>query len=91
MNKAELIKKVAERTGKTQLEVKRIVNECFGAIAEAIGKKEKVSIPELGIFNVVFRKQKKARNPKTGKEVIIPSRYSVVFKARRNIREKLKS
>ena len=90
MTKEELIDKVAERMNRPRSEVHRIINEAVGLIANALLNKDRVQISGLGVFTVKQRGQKRARNPKTGQDIVIPPRYVASFSATKHIKETLK-
>ena len=87
MTKFELISKTAEKAGITKAAAERAVNAAIEAVVEALSKGERVIIPGLGVFGVKERKAKKARNPRTGEEVVIPKRKVVVFRAAKSLKE----
>lgn len=87
MTKAELIAKVAEKAGLKKAEAERAVNATIEALAEVLTKGERIAIPGLGVFNVKQRKERKGRDPKTGKEIKIPARKVVVFTAAKSLKE----
>lgn len=87
MTKVELIAKVAEKTGLKKAEAERAVNATIDALAEALAKGERVAIPGLGVFNVKQRKERKGRDPRTGKEIKIPARKAVAFTAAKSLKE----
>lgn len=41
---------------------------------------DKVTVRGFGTFKRVLRPERKARNPKTGEDVIVPERLQIVFK-----------
>jgi DNA-binding protein HU-beta len=87
MTKAELVAKVAEKTGLKKAEAERAVNAVVDALAEALSKGERTAIPGLGVFSVKQRKERKGRNPKTGKEIKIPARKTVAFSVAKSLKE----
>ncbi|WP_457641808.1 HU family DNA-binding protein [Persephonella sp.] len=90
MTKAELIAKVATEAGVTKASAERCVNAFVKALTAALEKGERVALPGLGVFNVKERAARKGRNPRTGEEITIPARKVVVFKAAKQLREKVK-
>lgn len=81
MNKTELIAAVAEKTGLTKVEAKNAVEAVMGTIVEALQKGDKLSLVGFGTFSVSERGERKARNIKTGAEIIVPAKKVVKFKA----------
>lgn len=90
MNKKELIDAVAEKLGATKVATTSTVEAVFEVIVESILKDEEVKISQFGAFQVVEKKERKGRNPKTGEEITIPAKKAMKFKPSSVIREKLK-
>jgi DNA-binding protein HU-beta len=87
MTKSELVAKVTEKTSLKKAEAEKVVDALVSTLAEAIAKGERIAIPSLGVFNVKQRKEKKGRDPKTGKEIKIPARKVVVFTTAKSLKE----
>ena len=80
MTKKSIIQKIAEELGLTQLQTKQIVQKTFDAIVSALVEDGRVEIRNFGVFEVRWRKARKARNPRTGEKVMVPERCTVTFK-----------
>lgn len=87
MTKKELISAVAQKAGLKKAAAEKAVNAAIEAVVEAISKGERVAIPGFGIFNIRERKERKGRNPRTGKEIKIPARKVVAFTAAKALKE----
>lgn len=82
MNKAELIDKVAAGSGLSKADAKRALDAFIGATTEELKKKDgRVSLVGFGSFTVSKRAARTGRNPQTGKEIQIPAKNVVRFKA----------
>jgi DNA-binding protein HU-beta len=81
MNKTELINAMAEKTGMTKVAAKQAMTACFDTIQEELKKGNKVTLIGFGTFNVVNRKARTAKNPRTGKKVKVPAKKVAKFKA----------
>ncbi len=80
MTKSELIEKVAERIeGLTKKQTEIIVNEILESIKSALA----------GSFKVKQRRSREGRNPKTGTQVSIEAKRVPVFKAGKELRERV--
>ena len=86
MTKGDLVDIVAEGTGLTKVETGAVVDGIFATISYALKKGERMDIRGFGRFKVVWRKERVARNPKTGKEVFVPARNVPVFKCSKDFR-----
>lgn len=87
MTKADLINAVSEKIDLSKKDIGAVINECFEAITKALSKKDKVQIVGFGTFEVRNRKERKGRNPSTGKEITIPASLVPGFKAGKSLKE----
>ncbi len=81
MNKAELIDAMASHSGLTKADAKKALDAYIGATTEALKGGDRVSLVGFGSFSVSMREERKGRNPQTGKEITIPAKKVVKFKA----------
>jgi len=79
MTRKDLIDRVAKNFGLKKKEAEAIVKFIFQEIAETVKKGERVSIQGFGAFELRELKERKIRNPRTGKVVRIPRRGRIVF------------
>ncbi len=91
MTKKDIANLIHERCGGeleiTKKEIYEIVSDIFEMIEEALKRGEKVQISGFGTLLVKHRKGKMGRNPRTGKEVPVPDRKVIVFKASKKLLE----
>ena len=80
MNKQDIVSIIAKGTGLTKLETAAVVDAFLATVTYALGNDDRVELRRFGTFLVKDRKAKKARNPRTGEEVMIPQRKTPVFK-----------
>jgi nucleoid DNA-binding protein len=80
MTKADLVEKVAERTGLTRTDVAVVVDSFLDTIKKSLEEMQNIEIRGFGTFKIKLRKARKARNPRTGDEVPVPDRKVPVFK-----------
>ncbi len=83
MKKSDLVDMIAEDTGLTKKDVYLIINGFINTVKKALQEGERVDLRGFGIFEVVERKQRVGRNPRTLEKVIIPTRKVAVFKPSR--------
>lgn len=81
MNKAELIDAMASAAGLTKADAKKALDAFVGATTDALKKGDRVALVGFGSFSVSEREARKGRNPQTGKEITIPAKKVVKFKA----------
>ena len=87
MTKADLVEKIAEKTGLTRTDVAVIVDGFLDAIKQAMKEGNNIEIRGFGTFKIKPRKARKARNPRTGEEVPVPDRKVPVFKPSNEFKE----
>lgn len=80
MTKKEIVKTISDKTGLTQLQIKEIVQLTFDGIIETLLEEGRVELRNFGVFQVKSRKARKARNPRTGRQVDVPEKFVVTFK-----------
>jgi DNA-binding protein HU-beta len=81
MNKAELIDAIAAQSGLTKADGKKALDAFIAATTDALKKGDRVALVGFGSFSVSSREERKGRNPQTGKEITIPAKKVVKFKA----------
>ena len=97
MNKAELVEKVAQKTGLSPRETRVLVDAIFdpdpaiGLIAAELVKGGKVAISGFGTFEARARKARVGRNPHTGEQLDIPASMAPAFKAGKPLKETLRN
>ena len=90
MTKSALIDKVAERVeGLTRKQTEIIVDTVFDGIKDALAKGEKIEIRGFGNFRLKQRRPRRARNPKTGEGVDVPSKRVLHFKVGKALKDAL--
>ena len=87
MNKTELIKAVAEKTGESQAAAAKSVAAVFETITETIKKGETVSLIGFGTFGTKSIAERTGRNPQTGEEIKIAARTAPFFKAGKGLKD----
>jgi len=90
MTKSALIDKVAERVeGLTRKQTEIIVDTVFDGIKDALARGEKIEIRGFGNFRLKQRRPRRARNPKTGEGVDVPSKRVLHFKVGKALKDAL--
>lgn len=90
MNKAEFVADVAERIGDSKQKGEEVVNAVFEALTAALKRGDEVRLPQFGVFKVTRTKERKARNPQTNEEVLVPAANRPKFSAGKALKEALK-
>ncbi|MYG80595.1 MAG: HU family DNA-binding protein [Gemmatimonadetes bacterium] len=93
MNKSEMAKKLAQRSGLTQAHAADVLEQIFspatGIIADALDAGGKVGIGGFGSFEVRRREARTGRNPRTGETIPVPARNYPAFKPAKNLKDRV--
>ena len=81
MNKSELVNAIAAGSGLTKAASEKALNAVMEAITKTVKSGGRVSLVGFGSFSVSQRSARTGRNPQTGKEIKIPAKKVVKFKA----------
>jgi DNA-binding protein HU-beta len=81
MNKAQLIDAIAAESGLTKADSKKALDAFLKVTSEGLKKGDRVTLVGFGSFLVSERSARTGRNPQTGKEIKIPAKKVVKFKA----------
>lgn len=85
ITKKDIVEDISLRTGLTQVETKTIV-ECFlDSLVKGLLQGNNIEIRGFGRFKLKERKQRSARNPRTGETVIISAGTKPVFEASKDL------
>lgn len=80
MTKADLVERVAGKTGLSKSDIAVVVDAFLDAVKHTLETGHNIEIRGFGTFKVKERKARKARNPRTGEEVPVANRMVPVFK-----------
>jgi integration host factor subunit beta len=87
VTKKEIVKKISEEIGLTQLKTKDIVQRTLDAIIQTLVSEGRIELRNFGVFEVKRRAPRKARNPRTGDKVFVPAKNVVTFKPGKEMEE----
>lgn len=87
VTKKEIVKKISEEIGLTQLKTKDIVQRTLDAIIQTLVAEGRIELRNFGVFEVKRRAPRKARNPRTGDKVYVPAKNVVTFKPGKEMEE----
>ena len=92
MIKSELIRRLAARNPHLLLsDVVKIVDTVFDQITEALADGGRVELRGFCAFSVKHWKARTGRNPRTGEAVNVSEKYTPIFKAGKQLLERLNS
>lgn len=87
--KREITERVAQGTGLPQVDVKRVIQMLFGEVINEVASGHRLEFRDFGVFDVVVRKPRTGRNPRTGQKVAVPSKTVVTFKMGKIMKDKV--
>jgi integration host factor subunit beta len=92
MIKSELIQEITEKNPHLyHRDVERIINTVFNQIITALRNADRVELRGFGVFAVKSRKSRLGRNPRTGSAVKVEAKRVPVFRAGKEVCERLNS
>lgn len=92
LTKRDIVLSIYEKTGFPQKEVREVVQLTLDTIAEALASGRNVELRNFGVFELQVRKSRIGRNPnKPEKDVVIPTRAVIKFKAGKELKADLKA
>ena len=89
ITRAVLAEAAAQRTGLNKADTAAICDRMFALMTTALMAGENVKLTAFGSLQVRARAERLGRNPRTGTEHKISSRYTVVFTPSAQLREAL--
>lgn len=81
MNKSDLISAMAEGAGISKAQAGEALNAFMDSTTNCLKNGEKLILVGFGTFSTSQRAARTGRNPRTGKEIQIPAKNVVKFKA----------
>ena len=90
MTKKEIVRKISEEMGLTQLQTKDIVQRTLDEITRTLVAEGRIELRNFGVFEIKRHAPRKARNPRTGEKVDIPAKNVVTFKPGKEMEEQVR-
>ena len=91
ITKADIVEYLHTQLGLNKSESKKLIEDFFNEIQDSLARNEEVKLSGFGNFELIDKKSRPGRNPKTGEEVIISARRVVTFRAGNKLRKKIDS
>ena len=89
MNRQELIRAMATKTGQTQKDTEASLIAFMDVVMESLVKNERVGLVGFGTFEVSERAAREGRNPQTGETMILKASKTPRFKASKAFKDML--
>jgi len=87
MTKAELVVKLANKIKLNRKQAEDVINAMTQSISDSLAGGNKVEIRGFGSFRIRERKERIARNPKSGEWLEIPAKRVPFFTAGKDLRK----
>ena len=89
ITKADIVQHLHDELGLNKSECKQIVEDFFQEIRDSLINNEAVKLSGFGNFELIDKKARPGRNPKTGESVGLAGKYVPHFKPGKILREKV--
>ena len=89
MNKSELVSYIAEKYKITKIDSEKFINKFIEIIEDVLAKGDSINLVGFGNWQVKKIPAKQGRNPKTGQVIYIKGHNRPIFKAGKNLKEKV--
>ena len=89
MIKSDIVDIVYAQIGLSKADATEAVEAIFDVIKETLSNGEKVQIVRFGSFQILKKKERVGRNPKTGEEIMISPRKVLTFKSSQILRDQI--
>ena len=89
LTKARIVQAVVENNGYTQQKAFETVEILLELIKSTLEKGEDILISSFGKFCVKKKKERRGRNPATGKDMMMRQKKVVTFRSSKKLREKV--
>jgi nucleoid DNA-binding protein len=86
MTKADLVELISAKTGVSKQHTAIIVDEMLDAVSRTLSEGKHLEIRGFGTFKVRERRARRARNPRSGSEVLVPAKIVPVFKPSKELK-----
>lgn len=89
ITKTDIVEHIYKKTNIEKNAIMEVTDEIFNVIKTNLINQVTIELRGFGIFEVSHRKEKIARNPKTGSKVIVPAHGVAKFRPGKEIKESL--
>jgi nucleoid DNA-binding protein len=89
ITKKDLVEKISDTTGLTQVDTKIVVESLLESISKALQQGRNIEIRGFGRFKIKERKARSARNPRTNEHIQVQAGFKPVFEASKELRKRV--
>ncbi|MGK0291236.1 MAG: DNA-binding protein HU-beta [bacterium] len=87
VTKADLISSISKKAEVTKAVAEKSLNAFISTVQNELSEGKTITLVGFGTFTTVERKERKGRNPQTGKEINIPATTIPKFRPGKNLKE----
>jgi len=90
MTKADMVDKIAVKTGITKAAGEKVLNAFLESVQEALVAEGRLNLSGFGSFVVETRQARTARNPRTNEIINVPASKVVKFRSSTRLKDTIK-
>ena len=91
MTKADLVARIMQEAEVTKRQAEQVVDTSLESIQTALNRGESLTLVGFGTFSVLAHAGRKGRKPRTGQDMMIPTRKTAKFTAGKQLRQGVQS
>ena len=89
MTKKEIVQTISDETQIDHAIVRDVVQRCLDTMIDIVTTQGRLELRNFGVFQVKRRAARKARNPRTNQEVLVPEKVVLTFQAGKNVTKRI--
>jgi DNA-binding protein HU-beta/integration host factor subunit beta len=89
VTKKDLVEKISETTGLTQVDTKIVVESFLDAISQTLQGGHNIEIRGFGRFKIKTKRARIARNPRTNERIQVEAGFKPVFESSRELSKRI--
>jgi len=89
VTKKEIVQTISDETQIDQMIVRDVVQRCLDTMIDIVTTKGRLELRNFGVFQVKQRAARKARNPRTNEEVLVPEKVVLTFQPGKNVTKRI--
>ncbi len=89
VTKKDLVEKISDKTGLTQVDTKIVIESFLDSISKALQTGSNIEIRGFGRFKIKEKKARMARNPRTNESVQVEAGFKPIFEASKELRNRV--
>lgn len=89
ITKKDLVEKISDRTGLTQVDTKIVVESLLEAVSQSLADGKNIELRGFGRFKIKEKRARIARNPRTNEQIQVQAGFKPVFEASKELKKRL--